>query len=179
MAACATTQSGIAQPVRTARGTTVPTTAPSVPKPLSIANWIRNPCSLFTSAQLRALGLTASATSKTDENAVMNGCEWNDPTVGDGLQIDVEAETALSHGLTDIYAQQRSAAYWQPIDVGGYPAVLTDTFDERSSGTCRMALGVTDTSVLDLSYQGAASPDPCARVRVLGTAVITSLKERT
>lgn len=176
--ACSTTQPGIAQPTRTAPPSGTPDSAPPVPAALPVASWLRSPCSLLSAAQLKALGMTSATTSTVSVTAVMTGCVWDDASVGTGVQLDIEAETALPHGLSDIYLQQGSAAYWEPLTVDGYPGVLTDAVDERQDGTCRMSLGVTDTNVLDLAYQGTAT-DPCTHVRALGAAVITSLKDET
>jgi hypothetical protein len=136
------------------------------------------PCSLLTAARLRTVGFTAATTTtRPDSDPVSVGCEWNDATVGTGTQLDVGLVTPLHHGLSDIYAQRGSAAYWQPVTIAGYPGVLTDTVDERSAGTCRMDLGVTDTDVIDLAYQGtSAAAQPCQKVQALAAAVVAALK---
>ena len=179
-AACTSARSGDAQPSPGKRATDTPTsspqTAPTVAVALPLTILSNDPCSLFNSNQLRALGLTAAVTTQRDQNSLMSGCEWNDSTVGTGVQLDVEWVTPMRHGLADIYVQRRTAAYWQPVSVAGYPGVLTDTVDERSAGTCRLDLGATNTAVIDLSYQGSATADPCDKVRALAAAVVSSLK---
>lgn len=178
VAACSVPRIGIAHPTPHQTSAS-PVTAPPVRHNLPVVTWAQRPCSLFTSSQLRALGLTPATTSTRDRTAVMVGCDWFDPTVGAGIQLDVEWITALPHGLTDIYAQQDTAAYWLPVTIDGYPGVLTDTVDERREGTCRMDLGVTNSAVLDLAYQGAGNAKPCTRVGGLAREVIDALKGMT
>lgn len=179
VAGCSSRHSGIATPSGTVGKTTTPNDAssvPPVPAPLTVTAFASNPCSLLTPAQVQAIGLTAATSAHRDSTAVMAGCEWDDATAGTGTQLNVDLVTALHHGLADIYVQRHSAAYWQPVTVHGYPGVLTDTVDERPDGTCEMNLGVTNTDVIDLAYQGANTSEPCQKVQVLAAAVVASLK---
>lgn len=153
-----------------------PEIAPTVAAPLALTILSNNPCGLLTSTQLSTIGLTQAATAQREQNSLMQGCQWNDSTVGTGVQLGVAWVPAFRHGLADIYAQRRTAAYWQPVTEGGYPAVLNDTVDERGTGTCRMDLGVSNTAVLDLSYQDSATANPCGKVETLAMAVVSSLK---
>lgn len=178
---CTSTRTGTATPgpsgrsILTGGATSAP--APRVSAPLAVSALTGKPCSLLTAAQLRTVGLTAATTTtQPDSDPVSVGCEWNDASLGTGTQLDVGLVTALHHGLSDIYAQRGTAAYWQPVTVAGYPGVLNDTVDERSAGTCRMDLGVTDTDVIDLAYQGSSTAQPCQKVQALAAAVVAALK---
>jgi len=95
----------------------------------------------------------------------MQGCEWNDSTVGTGVQLGVAWVPAFRHGLADIYPQRRTAAYWQPVTEGGYPAVLNDTVDERGTGTCRMDLGVSNTACSICLIRTLLQPTHAAKSR--------------
>jgi hypothetical protein len=179
-AACTAVQSGSARPslANNTSGpqSSPPETAPTVKAPLALTILSNNPCGLLTPTQLSTIGLTQAATTQRDQSSLMQGCEWSDSTVGTGVQLGVAWVPAFRHGLADIYAQRRTAAYWQPVTQAGYPGVLNDTIDERGTGTCRMDLGVSNTAVLDLSYQDSAVANPCGKVEMLAMAVVSSLK---
>jgi hypothetical protein len=176
--ACTSVRSGTAQPTPSAPTSSAPAAAPTVAVGLPLTKLSTDPCSLLSSQQLAGLGLSAATTTQRDQSTVATGCEWNDATVGNegGVQLDVDWLTPLRHGLSDIYLQRRTAAYWQPVAIAGYPGVLTDIVDERGTGTCRLGLGATNTAVIDLSYQGSVADDPCRKVQVLAAAVVSSLE---
>lgn len=176
--ACTSIQPGAAQPTPSVLASSAPATAPTVAVGLPLTILSTDPCALLSSHQLAGLGMTAATTTKRDQTSVATGCEWNDATVGNegGVQLNVDWLTPLRHGLADIYIQRRTAAYWQPVNIAGYSGVLTDTVDERSTGTCRLDLGATNTAVIDLSYQGSAADNPCHQVQVLAAAVVSSLR---
>lgn len=176
--ACTSVRSGTAQPTPSAPASSTQAAVPTVAVGLPLTTLSTDPCSLLSSHQLAGLGMTAATTTQRDQSSVATGCEWNDATVGSegGVQLDVDWLTPLRHGLADIYVQRRTAAYWQPVNIAGYPGVLTDTVDERSTGTCRLDLGATNTAVIDLSYQGSAADNPCHQVQVLAAAVVSSLR---
>ncbi len=177
---CSTTQLG--QPVAATPG---PSTAhasveaPHVPAPLNNTILVRHPCSLLTTAQLGAVGITSATTSAVDQTQVSVGCEWTDRTVGvAGTEVGVDQETKIQHGLSDIYRQQKQQAYWQPVTIQGYPAVLNALTDGRTGGTCFLNLGITDSDVAVLSYQGSPGSRPCDKVQTLAALVVQALKGR-
>jgi hypothetical protein len=152
--------------------------APPVPAPLSVAAVVNNACSLLSADQLQAMGFTAATTKALPEkDSIGVGCGWTDDSIGQtGAQIGVDLQTVLTHGLRDIYVQKKDMAYWQPVTVAGYPAVIADHLDSRPQGNCRMDLGVTDTDVLLVDYQGDVGSQPCVKVQALAAAVVRALK---
>jgi hypothetical protein len=183
---CTSTQPGSPGPVTTADPassvTSSPTSsgvqAPKVANPLNDSGLRNDPCSALSAVQVKTIGLTAAAKSSMNHSAVGNVCSWTDDTVGvAGADIGVGVETMLTHGLSDIYAQRQREAYFTPMDIDGYPAVLADEVDDRSSGSCGMNVAISDTSVVLVNYQqsglGAAS---CDKVQAVAHAVIATLK---
>jgi hypothetical protein len=152
--------------------------APPVRAALNDARLIGDPCSALTSEQLRSLGFTAAVKTDVEDLAVGNVCSWNDDTIGAvGASAGVVVQTTLIHGLSDIYAQRHGMAYFTPVTIEGYPAVLTDLTDQRDSGTCALNLGVSDTSVLAIDYeQQELGPSACDKVQALARAVVETLR---
>jgi len=178
--ACTTAQRGSAQPGPVTTTAGAPVTAPHVAVPLSVSLLTDNPCALLTASQLHNLGLTSATRADRTQNSVMTGCAWSDESVGTGVQLNVGWVTPLHHGLADIYVQRTTAAYWQPVTIAGYPGVLTDSTDQRGSGTCGMDLGASNTAVIDLLYQGSSgTTDPCDKVQMLAAEIVSSLKGRS
>lgn len=152
--------------------------APPVRTALNDARVVADPCSTLTSGQLQGIGFTASVKTKVEDLPVGNVCNWNDDTVGAvGASTGVGVQTTLIHGLSDIYAQRRDMAYFIPVTIEGYPAVLTDLTDQRDSGTCALNLGVSDTSVMSINYQQEGlGPSACDKVQAVARAVVETLR---
>lgn len=154
--------------------------APRVVAPLNDQRVIDDPCSALSTRQLAGLGLTPAVHTHVERLAVGNICDWNDDTVGTvGATVGVAVQITLIHGLSDIYAQRPGMAYFLPVTIEGYPAVLADLSDLRSEGTCALNLGVADTSVLALDY-GQQDLHPatlaCDKVQTLARDVIDTLR---
>jgi len=152
--------------------------APRVPVPLDDAKLVSDPCSALTVIQLQAIGFTAAAKSSVNGSAVGKVCSWTDDSVGvAGGDIGVAVETTLTHGISDIYSQKNSMAYFNPMSLDGYPAVVADHEDGRTTGSCALNLGVSDTSVLALRYQQSdLGPASCNKVQAVAHAVIATLR---
>lgn len=152
--------------------------APRVTNPLNDVRLISDPCSALSPGQLQAIGLTTAVKTHVERLAVGNVCNWDDDTVGVvGASAGVAVQTTLIHGLSDIYAQRSEMAYFTPVTVQGYPAVLADLTDQRNSGTCALNMGVSDTSVLAIDYeQQDLGRSACDRVQALARAVVQTLR---
>jgi hypothetical protein len=123
--------------------------------------------------------MTSATTSAVDKTPVSVGCEWTDDSVGvAGTEVGVDQETKIKHGLSDVYKQQHQQAYWQPVTIQGYPAVLSALTDGRADGTCFLNLGITDSDVAVLSYQGSPGSQPCDKVQTVAGLVVRSLRGR-
>lgn len=154
--------------------------APRVVAPLHDQRVIDDPCSALSARQLAGLGMTPAVHTDVTRLPVGNVCNWDDDTVGTvGASLGVGVQIILIHGLSDIYAQRSDMAYFIPVTIEGYPAVLADLTDQRSSvGTCALNLGVADTSVLSLDYQQEDLPGTlaCAKVQALARDVVDTLR---
>ncbi len=155
------------------------TPVPTVAAPLGVAVVVTDACSLLGGDQLRAVGFTA-ASAVSDSGPANRGCVWTDESHGRvHTQTAVDLLTRLHRGLRDICAQRHTMAYWQPVAVGGYPGVLGDVSDERSTtAACRLYLGVTDTDVLLLDYQDDSGAEPCAEVLRVADTVTRALQQQ-
>ncbi|SRR6266567_2233275 len=152
--------------------------APPVQAALNDAQLVGDPCSALTLGQLQGIGFTAAVKTQVERLAVGNVCSWNDDTIGAvGASAGVVVQTTLIHGLSDIYSQRPEMAYFTPVTIEGYPAVLADLTDQRNSGTCALNLGVSDTSVLVIDYeQQGLGQSACDKVQALARAVVETLR---
>jgi len=174
----ATASSGDPSPVLTTSRSASGGQAPPVQAALNDARLVGDPCSALTPGQLQGIGFTAAVKTHVEHLAVGNVCSWNDDTIGTvGASAGVVVQTTLVHGLNDIYAQRTQMAYFTPVTIEGYPAVLADLADQRNAGTCALNLGVSNTSVLVIDYeQQGLGPSACDTVQVLARAVVDTLR---
>jgi uncharacterized protein DUF3558 len=115
--------------------------APTVAHPLNAAPFTSKPCTSLTTSDTTTLGLAGAQTADTSIAAAQPACSF---TAGQ-KRVDVSWETADPHGLSDLYAQKSTMAYWKPMTIFGYPAVEADQLDERAAqGICVVHVGVTD-----------------------------------
>lgn len=152
--------------------------APRVRVPLNDARLVSDPCSALSTPQLQGIGFTGAIKTTVKDLAVGNVCSWDDDSIGTvGASVGVAVQTTLVHGLSDIYAQHATLAYFLPVTINGYPAVLAGTEDQRSTGTCDLNLGVSDTSVLSIEYdQMDLGSSACDQVQALARAVVETLQ---
>lgn len=194
VAGCSTHSTGTPAPVPTTTGTaTSPSPgggssatsgapgkllAPPVPKPLKASRYLttKTICQMLDIKQLTSLGLPHAKASGPSSTKLATGCDYNDSTTGNG--ISVSFETINKHGLSDIYAQQSSMAYWQPTTIQGYPAVAASQDDARKDGTCQMWVGFSNQLAGYGLYDG--HPDPsgtvaCKKAKQVASQMITTL----
>jgi hypothetical protein len=65
------------------------------------------------------------------------------------------------HGLNAEYQKQQSMhfyAYFQPTNLDGYPAVISDVSDDRTSGTFGIVIGINDKQIIHV--QGTDLDNP-------------------
>lgn len=153
--------------------------APSVSDPLDADRFIADPCAALSQEQVAGFGFTGPGTPQT-EGAIAEqagpGCIWQG-TVDEVGSIGVGYLTGLDNGLADIYGTRDRYKYFEETTVNGYPAVVSDTVDHRDSGTCGIAVGVSDS----LSFSALVQHDPdatgaCERVEQVAAAVISTMQ---
>jgi Protein of unknown function (DUF3558) len=145
--------------------TTAPTSsAPAVPKvahPLDTTKYQAAPCTLLTAAQVTPYGITKPGYVSGGTTALGPGCRWS--TTSSLIQgFNVQFITANTSGLTTLYINRdvivQGGGYFEATTVQGYPAVFNSQADQRKTGKCSLAVGVTDT----LTYNVAIGLDPAS-----------------
>ncbi|WP_158605574.1 DUF3558 family protein [Amycolatopsis panacis] len=101
-----------------------------VPAPLPTQELLSNPCSALTGAQLTDIGLAPPGKVSQGPPAL---CGWSAATIPEN-RVNVGAVPQNKGGISDIYAQKATQAYFQPVTVNGYPGVIAAADDLRSSG---------------------------------------------
>ncbi|MFI9388622.1 DUF3558 domain-containing protein [Kutzneria sp. NPDC052558] len=156
--------------------------APKVKTPLDTMKFQAAPCSTLTSAQVQSVGINAQASTADVATALGPGCRWTQNDGGTGFTV--QFVTSNTKGLSTLYAQKDSlndGGYFTPIaDIQGYPAVLYSPVDDRSSGTCGVAVGVSDTLDYSVALTSATTApsrsDPCPVAEKIADLVMTTLR---
>jgi hypothetical protein len=126
----------------TSTATETPSTpAPPVARPLNATGIVQAPCSALTNDDVAGLNITYPQ-NEAVHDTVGTQCTWAGESGG---VVSIGWETTNTHGLTDMYAQRPTFAYWQPTTVSGYPGVYGDAIgDGRPQGNCVLSVGVSN-----------------------------------
>jgi hypothetical protein len=149
---------------------------PKVPAPLATQALLTDPCSVLTEAEATQVGLRSPG--KKDSTSNLVSCTWK-ATQTEQNQVALTPLPQNTGGISDIYTKKTGAAYFEPVDINGYPGVYTDIQDARADGSCTLWVGVTDqlaVSVIPNIGVGANKTDPCGVAKRFATAMITHLK---
>ncbi|WP_409489594.1 DUF3558 domain-containing protein [Amycolatopsis sp. cmx-11-12] len=150
--------------------------APKVPSPLKTSSIESDACSALSAAKRSELGLGEGEPRTT---SVGPGCSIF--AADDRLnQIEISPVLANKNGLSDVYDTKANDEYFEPTEVGGYPAVYAAALDGRKSGKCGLFVGVTDQLAVNILVQydnGPGASDPCPVALKVGEAMIQTLKE--
>jgi hypothetical protein len=150
--------------------------APQVPTPLDTGGILADPCSALSAAQQDDIGMVKPGTAT--QGPTGPDCAWKS-TASESNVVSISPFTANKNGLSDVYAQKAGSAYFEPLTVGGYPAVSTNVSDLRASGNCPLWVGVTDElSVMVLAQisTGSNKAAPCVVAQKVAEAMIQHLK---
>jgi hypothetical protein len=150
--ACNGSTTGQPSPVTTPAGVTSatgPATATSAPGGGGSSLPVDDPCSLLSSADLQQLGVSSPPTK--DKVGTANSCELD--TADDHFGIDVRTDG----GLADFTPVAGGGPVTAP-DLGSHQA--KEQADKNSS-SCTVAIGVSDSSRVDVSATGNGDTDPC------------------
>jgi hypothetical protein len=149
--------------------------APHVANPLDTSKFQAVPCTVLDTSNVQSLGFTAPGQAESD--ATGPNCHWNNSETG--VSLDVGFVTANKSGLSALYAKRSSLKLFQPLpDIQGYPAVIYGTIDARSSGTCNVDVGVSDSLNVDVMLQASTGPlkaDPCGTAQKIAGMVMGHL----
>ncbi|MBO0839225.1 MAG: DUF3558 domain-containing protein [Sciscionella sp.] len=148
--------------------------APKVAHPLDASKFIKNPCSSLTIAQATAAGGfdVGSVTAKRDDTAGQPSCNWQESDL-----ISVVWWSTTRTACRMRMRNQSSDAYFTPLTIDGYPAVLADSTDERSQGTCLLVAGVSDQQVFSIHAESGpgVGAKSCTYAQNAAKAVIKNL----
>lgn len=159
--------------------TAPPADAPKVANPVQNLNkFMTAPCSMITESQAGKLDYPQATPEKDEGNGP--GCEWAHKS-GDDFQITLLKDQP--NGIAGIYQinKEDPYAYFEPVDVAGFPGVFHSYDDGRSDGACGLAVGVTDTQIINLvTLHGAGGPgqsDPCGLLKRGAEAAVTTMSK--
>ncbi|MDI5981969.1 DUF3558 domain-containing protein [Amycolatopsis magusensis] len=149
--------------------------APRVSSPVDTEKVTGDVCATLSSAKVSELGLTDPTPRDSSTGPT---CNWNF-TEGATNRLDISAQAKNPNGLSDIYDQKDEFAYFEELEVGGYPAVYADITDARSSGDCSLYVGLNDQFAVRVSSTLSSGPDesrPCPVVEKAAEAMIDTVK---
>jgi hypothetical protein len=152
--------------------------APKVQNPLPASVISKHPCdSALTDAQLtQLLGVVPSA--QHDDDATGPACGWQKTSTG--ATIGVGYMTNVTGGLSQVYDQQRSDAYYQVLEVSGYPALAYNSTEAAAVSDCHVAVGITDTLAYDVGFvvgsDRSGKLNPCDAAKAIAQDVLDNLK---
>jgi hypothetical protein len=153
--------------------------APKVDNPLDTGTFQDDPCQSLTSSQSGELNVGPSG--QPIEAPLGNACEWrNDETHG-YVQITFNDDNPV--GLSGEYRanEQGKFAYFDELEVDGYPAVSNDVVDRRPRGICVVVVGVSDeigfVTSLQLSQANVGQTDPCDKAAEVAGMALQTMKQ--
>ncbi|TCO54884.1 DUF3558 domain-containing protein [Actinocrispum wychmicini] len=167
LAACTTSQTGSAGLSSSSR------LSPPVLVPLDASRFVGAPCTLLKSSQPVTHDVIAGT-------AAGSTCTWQ------GAKPRYPTYTATvdttSGGLETLYRNRSTLKFFEPTEIGGFPAVHTDPQAAAADhGRCTLTMGVADDSVITV-VSTATDPkstnysSPCTDADALAHAIIATIK---
>jgi hypothetical protein len=148
---------------------------PKVPAPLPTQALLNDPCSILTAAEATKVGL---ASPGRKNSTGLSGCAWSSSSTEQN-EVGLTPLPQNTGGISDIYNNKPRSAYFEPVDIDGYPGVYSDIQDARTQGSCTLWVGITDQLAVSVIPQIGVGPnknDPCGIAKKFATAMITHLK---
>jgi uncharacterized protein DUF3558 len=154
---------------------------PRVSAPLDVSTFLVRPCSVLSTDQLAGLQLPPTGTPDTSSDIATiagPGCIWQNGE--QMLATKITFMTANKNGLSDSYRghEQGDFPIWEPTTVAGYPAVFNDAVDLRTTGSCSITVGVSDTMTILVGEEDSSDlgPKACDRAKQVATMALHTLK---
>lgn len=166
-----------------ATGSGSPDAVPKVAQPLDPSKFLAKPCDLASKDFLTSHGYDPQGKPLTGSSAVAGpSCSWDMPGFKGGLQVIVvtanqELGTGGLKGRYDLH-QRDPGGYYEPVEIGGYPAAFDDTQDLRPDGKCAISVGIAD----DLIFAVVGSDffdnpqKACTEAEAMAADVLETLK---
>jgi hypothetical protein len=154
------------------------TGAPKVTTPLDTTRFQPTPCSVLTTAQQQALGITKAGKPTPDPAGAT--CNWDltSPVAVYGFGFDVTFPAGQAKGLANAY--QAGGAEMKALpDIGGQPAVTQPS--ENTGGNCTIWVGATDEVEYAATVSiptGPHASDPCTVATQIATDATTTMRSR-
>jgi len=155
---------------------------PKVENPIDTTQVAKNPCMVLTDEQVQLVFGYAVQASPRPDGAAGPACSWDGDAAHGYPRVGVVVTNADKRGLTSVYAAKGTGyKFFQPLTpVSGYPAAAYDVSADRRPGECNMAIGVSDTQVIDLEVMQPkariGSKDPCESGRQVAAMMIGNLQ---
>ncbi|GAA1196718.1 DUF3558 domain-containing protein [Prauserella alba] len=152
--------------------------APRVSDPVDVAALDRDPCAALSNSQTQERNLEQGESEPMSDGSPTCIYRYSD---GSGSRVRFVAVQEFANGLDDVYARSDSLAVFEPTEVEGHPAVVTQTHqDNRGDGFCDLQVGLTDEYVVSLMAQVTESsddyPQGCAVAEALAGDMIHNLR---
>lgn len=151
--------------------------APKVANPVAdVDKFTQAPCDMVTKEQAAELGFDAKIEPEADTSQGP-ACDWRNEA-NDDFSIVLLKDQPL--GISGIYRNHQELpeldAYFEPIDVAGFPGVFGDSTDRRPNGMCTLTVGVTDQQVIVVTNY-VKNTDPCEVVKKAAEAAVTTMSK--
>lgn len=152
--------------------------APRVSDPVDVAALEQDPCAALSGSQARERNLERGESEAMSDGSPTCIYRYSD---GSGSRVRFVQVTDFANGLGDVYARADSLAVFEPTEVDGHPAVITQTHqDDRGKGFCDLQVGLTDGYVVSLMAQLTEAsddyPQGCEVNKVLAGDMIQNLR---
>ena len=195
VAGCSDKQPGTATPATTtgggtgtSTGRTTPTTpssggAPTVKDPIDASKFIPQPCTALSATTLKQLNISRPGVPDTESAVAKSSgpfCTWHTDDQPTNMSYGVGFLTGNKNGLSDTYRGGKKAfpGYFEPTEVGGYPAVFNGLTDDRPTGACNITVGISSSLAFRVGLEGSkdVGTKGCDLVKQVAAAVIQTLK---
>ncbi|CAM4001017.1 DUF3558 domain-containing protein [Kibdelosporangium persicum] len=154
--------------------------APSVSNPLDATKFLTQPCAALSTTQLTSLNLTAQGEADTTSAIARNvgpGCIWQNSSTA--YTLGLTFMVGNKNGLADFYRGHqdgRFKGYWIETTVDDYPAVYENSTDNRKTGECDLAIGISDTLTFRTRVQSRDGEKSCDQTKQAASLILQTLK---
>ncbi|MBO0884756.1 MAG: DUF3558 domain-containing protein [Mycobacterium sp.] len=153
--------------------------APTVTHVIDPGSLAKQPCKLLSTSQLQAIHIKATHVAN---DAQGYGCQWDDGPDNTSIEYVFYPQFSLSY-FYDHRSDYQSKGYFQPTTLASQPAVYeNDQGDDRSQGNCNIAVGLSDTTAIEMDYSGHAALNEtvgsqgCTRLTQAASEVVQALQ---
>ncbi|OZM75085.1 hypothetical protein CFN78_02610 [Amycolatopsis antarctica] len=154
--------------------------APKVATPLDPAKFLADPCAVLTPEQLQRFVITKPPRPKGVSGSGNPGCQWTAGRDYEDATIGINFDQSTGDGLQRLYDLDASGqwkdGYFEPMELGGYPAAFVSIDDARPTGDCDLAVAITDQLVFVAGVIGRPGTDGCKAALNTAEAYLETIK---